>query len=130
MINVNASVEVFDEDTKKALHKLRRQLSREGYRQPVQCFLKPSTKRYRHHKKLQHLALLKQIKDRKYQSKHRQSRPIGADAGAAYREYLWRKYAGGCTFQKPRKIKRSPWQIEHDCPEWCWEEEPYGRMPI
>ena len=111
-MSINATIEC-KEDIKAALHKLRKVLSKEAYRQPPQFFVKASAKKYRHRKKLQHLAILKIVKDRRYKSKYRQPRPLRNDTGADYRQYLWRKFAGGCTFQVPRVMRKSAWQIKH-----------------
>ena len=113
-MSVNATVICHDEnDLKPALHKLRKQLLREASRPPAQFFVKESAKKYRHKKRLIHLAKLKDVKDRRYHSKYKQPRPLVVDTGIEYRKYLWRKYADGMTFQVPNKIRRSPWQLQH-----------------
>lgn len=120
-MSVNAAVPLnnsfsSDADIKSALHKLRKQLSHEGYRQPAHVFVKISAKKYRHRKKLLHLVMLKKAKDKRYHSKYRQPRPIDDTNGKQYRLYLWRKFASGMTFQVPKTFRRSPWQLKQDIP--------------
>lgn len=112
-MSTNAAIQIKNEDIKTALHKLRKQLSREGYRQPPMFFIKASAKKYRHRKKIRHLVMLKIAKDHKYQSRYRRPRPLKNDTGTEYRHYLWRKFAGGCTFQIPRVMRKSAWQVKH-----------------
>ncbi len=102
-----------NEDVKITLRRLRKRMSQEGYRQPDQFFIKPSTKKYRRRKKAQHLAKLKRAKDNSVRSRYRQPRPIDKEVGADYRRFLWRKYADGMTFLVPKLIRRSPWQNAH-----------------